>query len=99
MKYWQLLDIYNNFALIRQDPGLEHFEVAERVLQCNTNNISQQLPTTDDLVEIATAISKKALHEFLLTKCKEQIMEYTKQFKLKGNTLKLINSELILRFL
>ena len=28
-----LLDIYNNLALIRQNPGLEQFEVAERV--CN----------------------------------------------------------------
>ena len=43
--------------------------------------------TTDDLVEMATVISKKALHEFLLTKCKEQTMNYTKQFRLKGNTL------------
>ena len=68
---------------------MEHFEVAERVLQCNANNISQQLPTTNDLVEMAAAISKKALHEFLLTKCKEQTMEYTKQLKLKGNTPKI----------
>ena len=72
----RLLDIYNNLALIRQDPGLEHFEVAERVLQCNANNISQQLPTTDD-VEMATVISKKALHEFLLTRCRELIMDCT----------------------
>ena len=85
----RLLDIYNDLALIRQDPGMEHFEVAERVLQCNANNISQQLPTTNGLVEMATVISKKALHEFLLTKCREQTMEYTKQFKLKGNTPKM----------
>ena len=51
-----------------QSMGLEHFEVAERVLQCNANNINQQLPTTDYLVEVAEVISKKALHEFLLTK-------------------------------
>ena len=38
---------------------------------------------------MATVISKKALHEFLLTKCKEQTMEYTKQFKLKGNIPKI----------
>ena len=43
------------------------------------------MPTTDELVEMATDISKKALHEFLLTKCKEQTMNYTKQFRLKGN--------------
>ena len=82
----RLLDTYNNLALIRQNPGMEHFEVAERVLQCNANTICQQLPTTDDLVKMATGISKKALHEFLLTKCKEQTMNYTKKFRLKGNT-------------
>ena len=43
------------------------------------------MPSTDELVEMATDISKKALHEFLLTKCKEQTMNYTKQFRLKGN--------------
>ena len=74
----RLLDIYNDLVLIRQDLGMEHFEVAGRVLQCNANIISQQLPPTNDLVEMATVISKKALHEFLLTKCKEQTMEYTK---------------------
>ena len=63
----RLLDTYHNLALIRQDPGTELFEVAERALQCNANAICQQLPTTDDLVEMATDISKKALHEFLLT--------------------------------
>ena len=43
------------------------------------------MPSTDELVEMATDISKKALHEFLLTKCKEQTMNYTKRFRLKGN--------------
>ena len=47
------------------------------------------MPTTNDLVEMATVINKKALHESLLTKCKEQTMEYTKQFKQKGNTPKI----------
>ena len=43
------------------------------------------MPSTDELVEMAMDISKKALHEFLLTKSKEQTMNYTKRFRLKGN--------------
>ena len=35
---------------------------------------------------MATDISKKALHEFLLIKCKEQTMDYTKRYRLKGNS-------------
>ena len=38
---------------------------------------------------MATVISKKALHKFLITKCKEQSMDYTKQLRLKGNTPKI----------
>ena len=79
----KLLDTYHNLALIRQDQGAEHFEIAKGVLQCNAKAICQQLPITDDLVEMATVISKKALHEILLIKCKEQSMDYTKQFRLK----------------
>ena len=52
----------------------------------NAQIICQKLPSTDELVEMATDISKKALHEFLLTKCKEQTMNYTKRFRLKGNS-------------
>merc|ERR1711872_1075772 len=52
----------------------------------NAQTICQQLPSTDVLVEMATDISKKALHEFLLIKCKEQTMDYTKRYRLKGNT-------------
>ena len=33
---------------------------------------------------MAKVISKKALHEFLLVKCKEQTIELTKRFKLRG---------------
>ena len=55
------------------------------MLKSNAEAICHQLPTTDELVEMATDISKKPLHEFLLTKCKEQTMNYTKQFRLKGN--------------
>ena len=38
---------------------------------------------------MATVISKKALHEFLLVKCKEQTIEFTKRFKLRGNSPKI----------
>ena len=73
-----LLNTHHNLALIRQDPGTEYFEVAEKVMMNNAQTICQQLPSTDVLVEMATDISKKALHEFLLIKCKEQTMDYTK---------------------
>ena len=92
VKKWiihRLLDTYYNLALIRQDQGAEHFEVIKGVLQCKAKAICQQLPITDDLFEMARVISKKALHEFLLTKCKEQSMDYTKHFRLKGNTPKI----------
>ena len=38
---------------------------------------------------MATVISKKALHEFLLVKCKEQTMAITKMFRLSSNTPKI----------
>ena len=38
---------------------------------------------------MAMVISKKALHEFLLDKCKEQTIEFTKKFKLRGNAPKI----------
>ena len=34
-------------------------------------------------------LGRKALHEFLLTECKEQTIDFTKRFKLKGNTPKI----------
>ena len=53
-------------------------------LQCGADILAQKLPAIEDLVGIATVISKKALHEFLLVKCKEQTIEFTKKFKLRG---------------
>ena len=38
---------------------------------------------------MAMVVSKKALHEFLLVKCKEQTIEFTKKFKLRGNAPKM----------
>ena len=38
---------------------------------------------------MAMVISKNALHEFLLVKCKEHTIEFTKKFKLRGNAPKI----------
>ena len=38
---------------------------------------------------MVTVISKKILHEFLLVKCKEPTVEFTKSFKLRGNAPKI----------
>ena len=38
---------------------------------------------------MATVISKKALHEYLLVKCKEQTIEFTIKFELRGNAPKI----------
>ena len=53
------------------------------------NSIAQKLPDIEDLVNMATVTSTKALHEFLLVKCKEQTVEFTKKFKLRGNSPKM----------
>ena len=59
------------------------------VLQSSTDNLARKLPNIEDLVNIATAVSKKELHEFLLIKRKEKIIEFIKEFKLRGNTPKI----------
>ena len=59
------------------------------VLQCGADILAQKLPDIEDLVDMATVISKKALNEFLLVKCKEQTIEFTKKFKFKGNAPKI----------
>ena len=43
----------------------------------------------EDLVKMGTVVSKKALHEFLPTKYKEQTIEFPKRFKLRGNASKI----------
>ena len=75
------LEIELNLADIRQEPS--KYEVAEKVWQCNSYILAQKLPNIDDLVDMAMVIGKKALHEFLLIKCKEQTIEFTKRSKLK----------------
>ena len=59
------------------------------VLQCGADTLAHKLPDVDDLVKMATEISKRALHKFLLVKCKEQTIGFTKKFKLRGNTPKI----------
>ena len=44
--------------------------------------LARKLPDIEDLVNMATVVSKKVLHEFLLVKCKEQTIEFTKKFNL-----------------
>ena len=58
-------------------------------LQCGAYILAQKLPGIEDLVDMATVISKKALHKFLLVKCEEQTIEFTKKFKLRGNAPKI----------
>ena len=60
-----------------------------RVLQCGANILAQKLPAIEYLVEMATVISKKVLQDFLLVTCKEQTIEFTKKFKLRGNAPKM----------
>ena len=52
----------------------------------NIEVLSKSLPTIDDLVPMTMAVGYKAIHEFILQKCKEQTMTFTKKFKLRGNS-------------
>ena len=72
------------YALARLRQETEDKEVALGVLQSGADTLAHKLPDVDDLVNMATEISKKALHEFLLVKCKEQTIEFTTKFKLNG---------------
>ena len=74
-------------AKLRQE--MEDNVVGMGVLQCGADTLVHKLPDVDDLVNMATEISKKALNEFLLVKCKEQTIEFTKKFKLRGNAPKI----------
>ena len=58
------LKIEFTLAQLRQET--EDNEVAMGVLQCAADNLAQNLPGIEDLVNIATVIRKKALHKFLL---------------------------------
>ena len=81
------LSIEYTLAQLRQET--EDNEVAMGVLQSSADNLARKLHDIEDLVNMATVVSKKALHEFLLVKCKEQTIEFTKKFKLRGNAPKI----------
>ena len=87
--YLNLVDrkLWEEYALTnhRQTPGKNGFEATERLLLSNIENLSNSLPTIDDLVPM-TVVNHKAIHEFILQKCKEQTMTFTKKFKLRGNS-------------
>ena len=51
----------------------------------NIDVMNNALPKIDDLVPMVTVVNHKELHEFILQKCKEQTMTFTKRFKLRGN--------------
>jgi len=80
-KLWEEYALTNH----RQTPGKNGFEATERLLLSNIENLSNSLPTIDDLVPM-TVVNHKAIHEFILQKCKEQTMTFTKKFKLRGNS-------------
>ena len=69
----------------RQIPGKNGFGETERLMLSNIENLSNSLPTIDELVPM-TVVNHKAIHEFILQKCKEQTMTFTKKFKLRGNS-------------
>ena len=54
------------------------YKVSMGVLQNGADNLAWKLPDIEDLVNLATVISKKALHKFLMIKSEEQMMELNK---------------------
>ena len=44
---------------------MEDNEVAMEVMQSSADNLARKLPAIEDFVNMATVVSKKALHEFL----------------------------------
>ena len=70
----------------RQSPGKNGFEETERLMLSNIEVMNNALSTIDDLFLMATVVNQKALHEFILQKCKEQTMTFTKIFELRGNS-------------
>ena len=58
-------------------------------MQRSADTFARKVSDIEDLVNMATVVSKKALHEFLLVKCKEQTNEFTKRFKSRGNAPKI----------
>ena len=60
----------------------------------NIEVLNNALPTIEDLVSMAMVVNYKAIHKFVLQKCEEQTMAFTKKFKLRGNyTWKINNTQ------
>ena len=70
----------------KQTPGTIDFGETERLMLSNNEVLSNSLPTIDDFVPMAMVVDNKAIHEFILQKCKEQTMTFTKKFKQRGNS-------------
>ena len=66
-------------------PGTICYGETERLMLSNIEVLSNSLPTIDNLVPMAMVVDYKAIHQFILQKCKEQTMAFTKKFKLRGN--------------
>ena len=67
-------------ASLTETPGKDRFEEIERLLLSNIAILDQSLPMIEDLVSMATVVNHKAFHQFILQKCKEQTMTFTKRF-------------------
>ena len=48
--------------------------MAERFWLGKIENLAQKLPEIDSFVSMATGVDQKALHNYILHKCKEQTM-------------------------
>ena len=77
-------------ASLRQTPGKDGYENTERLSLSNIPKLDHALPLVEDLVPMATVVNNhKALHEFILHKCKEQTLSYTKRLKMRGNSFQI----------
>ena len=59
-------------ASLRRTPGKNCFENSERLLLSNIAILDQSLPTDENFVPMAMVVNHKALHKFILLKCKEK---------------------------
>ena len=73
--------LIEEFALTnhRQDPGKNGFEETERLLLSNIEVLNNALPKIEDLISMSLIVNQKAIHKFVLQKCKKQKMTFTKK--------------------
>ena len=57
-------------ASLMQTPGKDGFENTERLLLSSIAILDQSLPTVENFVPMAMVVNHKALHKFILLKCK-----------------------------